>query len=55
VSARYRGLRGLLRSLDGRVFRAGDVLTITVSAPNRRRERIRVRIRNGKEPVARLV
>jgi len=55
VAARYRGGSGLRRSLDGLVFRAGDVVTITVSASGRRAERIRVRIRDGQEPTATLV
>jgi hypothetical protein len=52
---RYRGIGGLLRSLEGQVFRAGDVVTITVAAPRRRAERIALRIRDGREPVARLL
>jgi hypothetical protein len=55
VTADYRRLAGFRRTLEGRVFRAGDVITITVSAPRRRAERIRVRIRDGKEPEAHLV
>jgi hypothetical protein len=53
--ASYKHLHRLVRSLDGRVFRAGDVLTITVSAPNKRSERIAVRIRDGALPTARLL
>jgi hypothetical protein len=37
------------------VFKAGDVVTITVAAPGRRAERIALRIRDGREPVARLL
>ncbi|HWF25913.1 MAG TPA: hypothetical protein VG275_10720 [Solirubrobacteraceae bacterium] len=55
VSARYHGIGGLLRSLEGQVFRAGDVVTITVAAPGRRAERIALRIRDGREPAARLL
>jgi hypothetical protein len=55
TTAGYKRLHTLLHSLDGRVFRAGDVLTITVSAPNKKPERIAVRIRNGALPLARLL
>jgi hypothetical protein len=55
VTAGYRRLVRFRRALDGRVFRAGDIVTITVSAPERSRERIAVEIRDGKEPKARLV
>jgi hypothetical protein len=36
------------------VFRAGDELTITVTARHEAPERIRLRIRDGKLPSARL-
>jgi hypothetical protein len=55
TTARYKRLHALLRSLDGRVFRAGDTVTITVSAPHRQSERIALRIRDGRLPQARLV
>ena len=55
MAAGYRRLHALLHSLDGRVFRAGDVLRITVSAPAKQSERIAVRIRDGGLPRARLV
>jgi hypothetical protein len=55
TTARYKHLNRFLRSLDGRVYRAGDVLTITVSAPGKQSERIAVRIRDGALPVARLL
>jgi len=55
AAAGYKGLDGLLRSLAGRVFRAGDLLTITVTAPNKQPQRIGVRIRDGALPKARLL
>jgi hypothetical protein len=55
TTAGYKHLRTLLHSVAGRVFRAGDVLTITVSAPHEQSERIAVRIRDGRLPRARLI
>jgi hypothetical protein len=52
---RYKHLQRLLRSMRGPVFRAGDVLTITISAPDKRAERITVRIRAGALPRVRLL
>lgn len=54
-SAPAKRVRTLLRGLDGRTFRAGDRLLITVSAPRRRAERIQLKIRAGREPTARLL
>lgn len=48
-------IHALLRRLDGRRFRAGDVLHITVTQRHHRAERIRLRFRTGKDPVARLL
>jgi hypothetical protein len=58
AAIRARGARGVsraLRGLDGRRFRAGDRLYITVTAPARRAERILLRIRNGRIPTAQLI
>jgi hypothetical protein len=55
VTAGYRRLGGALRSLGGRVLRAGDLLKITVSAPGLLPEQIGLRIRNGEKPQARLL
>ncbi|HWF25915.1 MAG TPA: hypothetical protein VG275_10730 [Solirubrobacteraceae bacterium] len=55
VAASYRRLDGALRSLRGRVLRAGDLLKITVTAPDLLAEQIGVRIRNGEKPRARLL
>jgi hypothetical protein len=55
TASAYKRLARFRRALDGRVFRAGDVMTITVSAANRRSERIAVRFRDGKAPSARLL
>jgi hypothetical protein len=43
-------VRRLLRALDGRIYRAGDRITIEISAPRRRPEVIRVLIRDGRIP-----
>jgi hypothetical protein len=45
----------LLLALDGRRFHAGEALYLTVTAPGHLPERIRLDIRNGQEPLARLV
>ena len=45
----------LLRALHGRVFRAGDRLKLTVTAPRHGAERILVGIRDNHQPTARLV
>jgi hypothetical protein len=48
--ATARGVRRLVRSLEHTVYRAGDRLVITISAPGRVAERAEVRIRNGRVP-----
>jgi len=45
----------LLRDLGGRHFRAGDRVRITLSAPRRRSERVELKIRDGRQPSARLL
>jgi hypothetical protein len=45
----------LLSRLAASQYQAGDRLLFVVSAPHRRSERIRVRIRAGKKPVAQLL
>jgi len=55
LAAPRRLVPRLLRSLAGRVLRAGDRLTIAVRAPNMVTERIEVRIRYGVVPKARLL
>jgi hypothetical protein len=54
-AAGHKRLHALFHSLEGRVFRAGDVVTITVSAPGKQSERIAVRIRDGALPRTRLL
>jgi hypothetical protein len=50
-----RNVATLLKRLQGRRLRAGQSLLITVSAPHRRAERIRLDIRDGLKPRARLL
>lgn len=50
MSADRRHLRRLISSLKARAFRAGQRLTITISAPGWVSERAQVRIRNGRLP-----
>jgi hypothetical protein len=45
----------LLRALDGRRFAAGDRLLITVTAPRRAVEAIRLQMRNNRVPLAALI
>jgi hypothetical protein len=47
-----RGLPALLRRLHGNIYRAGDRIRITISAPGRVSERAVVRIRYGRLPLA---
>lgn len=54
-SAPRRRLRKLARSLERHRFRAGQLLTITISVPGWTPERARVRIRYGRLPVAKLL
>jgi hypothetical protein len=53
--AGHRNLRGLVSSLERRVFRSGQHLTITVSAPGWVPERAGVAIRDGALPTAKLL
>lgn len=55
VAAGYKRLGSALRSLDGRLLAAGELLKITVTAPGLLPERIGVRIRDGEKPYARLL
>jgi hypothetical protein len=48
-------LRRHHRTLRGKLYRAGDRLTVTLSAPSWRPERARITIRNGRKPSARLL
>lgn len=50
-----RQVRRLLRGLKGRRYHAGDVLRITLTAPGYGAERVKVVIRYGNLPLARLV
>jgi hypothetical protein len=54
-AAGSRHVGRLLRGLDGKRFRAGNRLRITVTAARRRPERIELDIRNSRQPRARLV
>jgi hypothetical protein len=54
-SAKAAHLKILVRRLAGTRYRAGDVIVITVSAPGRVSERARIKIRNGRKPVAALL
>ena len=51
----HRHLRKLNRSLEARIFDAGQRLTITVSAPGWIPERAQVLIRDGGLPLAKLL
>lgn len=50
-----RHLRRLIRYLDGRRFRAGDRILISISRRGRRTERVSVRIRFEALPKVRLL
>src|SRR5262249_55567839 len=51
MSARgERGVHRMLRRLEGRRFRSGDVLAIALTAPGYRAERARVTVRDGRKP-----
>jgi hypothetical protein len=54
-SSRPRRSGRLVKALRGRVFRAGDRLTITISVPALVTERAAVRFRNNHRPVAKLL
>jgi hypothetical protein len=55
ATASGRSLGSLLRRLRGTRFRPGDALLITVTAPHRRVERIRLSIRRDARPRVRLL
>jgi hypothetical protein len=55
TSVRVRNIKKLLRGLDGKRFRAGNKLRITVSQPRHTAERIELLMRNNRIPRARLV
>jgi hypothetical protein len=55
ASADARHVKKLLRALRARIFRAGDKLRLTVTAPHRRTERILLTVRAGAQPTARLL
>jgi hypothetical protein len=55
IAARLGGVRHLVRSLVGRVYRAGDRLFITVSARGYQSERAEVRIRYDEIPTVGLL
>jgi len=55
VTARARRLPRLLKTVDGSVFRAGDRVFITISAPHLISERAVARIRYGRKPRAKLL
>jgi hypothetical protein len=52
--AGVRHVRGLSRSLDGRVYSVGDRVLITVSKRGYQPERVVIRIRSGRVPAVRL-
>lgn len=45
-----RGIHRLLRRLEGRRYRSGDVLSVALTAPGYTAERARVTVRNGRKP-----
>jgi hypothetical protein len=53
--ARAAHVKVLLHRLAGTTYRAGDVISITISAPGRVAERARITIRDGRKPLAALV
>jgi hypothetical protein len=46
-----RKVRRMLKRLEGRRYRAGDVLTVRFTAARYRPESARIRFRNGKKPL----
>jgi hypothetical protein len=48
-----RAIHRLLRRLEGRRFRSGDVLSVALTAPGYRAERARVIVRDGRKPQVR--
>jgi hypothetical protein len=55
LSANYHKVSRLLVVLDGRIYRAGDRVLITLKARGYDRERVSLLIRNGRIPKARLL
>jgi hypothetical protein len=55
TAAGRRAVHGLLRSLEGRRYRAGDRLLISLQAPGWRPERAEIAIRSGRVPKVRLL
>jgi hypothetical protein len=54
-TAGKRHLKRLIRYLDGRRYRAGDRILISISRRGRRTERVSVQIRYGAIPKVRLL
>lgn len=54
-SALARHVGTLVTRLQGTIFRAGDRIFITITAPGRVAERAVVTIRNGRKPLAALL
>jgi hypothetical protein len=50
-----RGVRRLLRTMAGRRYRVGEVLTISLTAPGYRPEQAAVTFRYGRRPKAKLL
>ena len=50
-----KGLARMIHGLEQTVYRAGDRLRVTISAPGRVSERAEVRIRNGRKPLVRAL
>jgi hypothetical protein len=55
LSARPSSLRRLVRAMVGRMYRAGDRISITVTAPGYESLRARITIRNNKIPIVGLL
>jgi hypothetical protein len=55
VSAKLRGVRRLIRSLTGRVYRAGDRISVSVTAPGYQPIRARITIRYNKVPTTEVL
>ena len=53
LAARHRGLRRLIRSLVSRLYRAGDRISVSVTARGYQAERARITIRYNKIPLVR--
>ena len=50
-ATRARNVRRVLKGLEGRRYRAGDVLTVRFTAARYRPESARIRFRNGNKPL----